>query len=281
MNTNDKIAEPKTGTSMLVRPRYAPGQMLQDDDLTQAVNYTRDLNRLLFRSLLGCGVICGLIVKAETKCGDKLEITIAAGVALDCAGDPLQVTAVQSFLLDPCCKPLPASLCVVIRHRDCNCQPRASACGSDGEGSGATRINDGYELRVIGDCPECGCGCATRVTPPQANPPPVVVLAKNAKQGAAPSIKASATATTPAPAMAPDCQCVDPTNPCYAGHYKAVCSCCTDCEWLTLARVVQTSKAGATPVTWDVDHSVRRLIRPVLMRDVLAEDDVGRIKLPG
>ena len=223
------------------------------------------------------------VVKADTQCGDKLEITIAAGVALDCAGDPLQVTTAQTFLLDPCCKPLPASLCVVIRHRDCNCQPRAPACGSDGEGSGATRINDGYELRVIGDCPECGCGCATGVVTPQPNPQPQAApatAAKNRAAAAAAAVAAAKNASVTATVAPPDCACVDPTNPCYVDHYNAICSCCTDCEWVTLARVLRTSAANVTPVTWDVDHSVRRLIRPVLMRDALAEADVKRIKLP-
>jgi hypothetical protein len=43
----------------LIRPTYSPGLLLEDDDLTAGVSYTRGLTQLLFRSLFGCGVICG------------------------------------------------------------------------------------------------------------------------------------------------------------------------------------------------------------------------------
>ena len=279
MSTNDKIAEPRTGTSGLVRPRYAPGQMLQDDDLTQAVTYTRELNRLLFRSLLGCGVICGLVVSAEEKCG-KVVISIAPGVALDCAGAALALTAAQSFVLDPSCKPLPEppdSICIVIRASDRSCMPRVAGCSCDDD-TGTTRINEGYELRLITNCPDCGCGCDSKATPPAAAPPaqtPTPTLASPPK--AAKKTAANALAATGGNAAAADCACVDPTDPCYADHYAAKCSCCTDCEWVTLARVFHTTLPNATGKTWEVDHSVRRLIRPVLMKDAQAEADVKRI----
>lgn len=279
MSTNDKIAEPRTGTSGLVRPRYAPGQMLQDDDLTQAVTYTRELNRLLFRSLLGCGVICGLVVSVEEKCG-KVVISIAPGVALDCAGAALALTTAQSFVLDPSCKPLPEppdSICVVIRGHDRSCLPRVASCGCDDE-TGTTRINEGYELRLVTNCPDCGCGCDSKATPPaatvplEATAPTAAGTPKAAKKTAA-----NALATTGGGAPAVDCACVDPTDPCYVDHYAAKCSCCVDCEWVTLARVFHTTLPNATVKTWEVDHSVRRLIRPVLMRDAQAEADVKRI----
>jgi len=277
MSTNDKIAEPRTGTSGLVRPRYAPGQMLQDDDLTQAVTYTRELNRLLFRSLLGCGVICGLVVSVEEKCG-KVIISIAPGVALDCAGAALALTAAQSFVLDPSCKPLPEppdSICVVIRGHDRSCLPRVAGCGCDDD-TGTTRINEGYELRLVTNCPDCGCGCDSKATPAAAAPPAETPTAagtpKAAKKTAANSL---ATAGGGTPVV--DCACVDPTDPCYADHYAAKCSCCIDCEWVTLARVFHTTLPNATVKTWEVDHSVRRLIRPVLMKDAQAEADVKRI----
>jgi hypothetical protein len=277
MSTNDKIAEPRTGTSGLVRPRYAPGQMLQDDDLTQAVTYTRELNRLLLRSLLGCGVICGLVVSVEEKCG-KVVISIAPGVALDCAGSALALTAAQSFVLDPSCKPLPEppdSICVVIRGHDRSCLPRVASCGCDDD-TGTTRINEGYELRLVTNCPDCGCGCDSKATPPAAAPPAETPTTpgtpKAAKKTAANSL---ATAGGGTPAV--DCACVDPADPCYADHYAAKCSCCVDCEWVTLARVFHTTLPNATVKTWEVDHSVRRLIRPVLMKDAQAEADVKRI----
>ncbi len=282
MSTNDKIAEPRTGTSALVRPRYAPGQMLQDDDLTQAVTYARELNRLLFRSLLGCGVICGLIVSVEEKCG-KVVITIAPGVGLDCVGDAVQLAAPQSFVLDPSCMPpLPESMCVVMRHHERSCLPRAASCAQDDEaGNAATRISEGYELRLLSDCPDCGCGCVSKVPATTTVPTGTAAAAATVtpKAGKKATLNAAATAGTGSATVTAtvDCACVDPTDPCYADHYLAKCSCCSDCEWLTLARVFHTTLPNATAKTWEVDHSVRRLIRPVLMRDVQAEADLKHI----
>src|SRR3954470_3565801 len=81
----------KTVAGLLERPRYSPGLILQDADLTSAVDYTRELSRLLFRSLFGCGVVCGLRVTVDTDC--DLEVTVAPGLALDGCGDPVQLTS--------------------------------------------------------------------------------------------------------------------------------------------------------------------------------------------
>ena len=74
----------QTVAAILERPRYSPGLILEDSDLTAAVDYTRGLSRLLFRNLFGCGVICGLTVKIDTDCG--LNVTVSPGLALDGCG---------------------------------------------------------------------------------------------------------------------------------------------------------------------------------------------------
>src|SRR5580765_1349712 len=102
MNANAKIVEPATGRSGLVRPRFSPGLLLRDDDLRQGVEYTRDLSRLLFRSLFGCGVICGLVVERKVECG-KLIVTVNDGIGLTCLGDPVQVPKPVSLTIDPTC----------------------------------------------------------------------------------------------------------------------------------------------------------------------------------
>jgi hypothetical protein len=74
----------------LVRPRYSPGLILEDSDLTAAVEHGRDLSRLLFRTLFGCGVVCGLRVGVETK--PELAVSVAPGLALNGCGDPIQLS---------------------------------------------------------------------------------------------------------------------------------------------------------------------------------------------
>jgi hypothetical protein len=291
MNAREKITEPVQGTSSLVRPRYTPGLLLQDEDLTQAVDYTRDLSRLLFRSFFGCGVICGLKVDAAEKCG-KIHITVDPGIALDCLGDPVQIKSVQTITIDPTCgKPPPESMCVVVRRREKSCAPRTAACAGDDDeqSSAATRIVDGFELRVLSECPECGCGCLPCETaeppapPAEAPPPPPEIMLIESVAGYQPNadvvgapLKASADATAAsAQAMIKregrDCGCADPTDPCYADHYAGKCACCCESDWVSLARVFFGTKNGKNEPEWQVDHSVRRFIRPVLVQDPLVD----------
>ena len=73
MSTTDTSRQPlaqKEGRGSLVRPRFTPGLLLLDEDLTAEVDYTRELSRLLFRNLSGCGVVCGLTVEATEVVGE-------------------------------------------------------------------------------------------------------------------------------------------------------------------------------------------------------------------
>src|SRR5262245_46922574 len=94
------------GASTLVRPKFEPGMLLQHEDLNRLTTYTRELSRLLFRSLFGCGVICGLRVTSDNKCG-KATITVASGIALNCSGDPIYVPKDQPVAINENCDPDP------------------------------------------------------------------------------------------------------------------------------------------------------------------------------
>lgn len=248
MNKNSNVVVAKPGTSKLARPKFAAGMLLQDDDLDSLSTYTRDLSRLLFRSLFGCGVICGLVVKPEHKCG-KVCITVGEGVALDCAGDPIHVPSDQTFTLDPECDPnLTSPLWVVLCATTKCCAPRTSTCSSDDDEpqSVCTRERDGFEIRVLSKRPECYCGCE-----PQ--------------EGAYPERNT--------------CRCVDPEQQlCYAAHYAGKCGChceddCGECvdNCVVLARLERSGDGN--DVKWAVDHRVRRFIRPGMIIDPQPEED--------
>jgi hypothetical protein len=248
MSAKSQVIGQLKGTSGLMRPRFAPGQLLRDDDLTQGVNYTRELSRLLFKTLLGCGVMCGLIVKWKYQC-DKLNILIADGVALDCHGDPIQVPAPQTVTIDFHCtgQEVPPFLYILLRGCGKCCAPRDAVCGSgDGDGtSQCTREVDGFEIRVVGERPKCVCGC------PEPNDDESHLLRTH-------------------------CRCADPSPDwCYGAHYQGLCGCncanCSDCdcEWILLARL-EYNENSEQPA-WKVDHRVRRFIRPVLMSDPQVE----------
>lgn len=268
MNKSNVTIPGIKGTSKLVRPRFGPGMLLQHEDLELLNSYTRDLSRLLFGSLFGCGVICGLVVKTGDKCG-KVQVTVEAGVALACSGDPIHVPTDQSFPLSDDCPPdLDSPLWVVLCAYSKCCAPRPSLCESDDDEtkSECTRERDGFEIRVLSERPTCVCGCPEPeppTEPPPSTPPP---------QGTEPVADPVFRANAQAPSRI-DCKCVDPTLECYVAHYAGLCGCncddCSDCDCkcILLARL---DREGDTD-RWLVDHSVRRFIRPVLMRDPQVE----------
>jgi hypothetical protein len=272
MNKSNNIPGIK-GTSKLVRPRFGPGMLLQHEDLELLNTYTRDLSRLLFGSLFGCGVICGLVVKVDPKCG-KFYITVGAGVALACSGDPIHVPTDQSFPLSEDCPPdIDGPLWVVLCAYSKCCAPRPSLCESDDDEtkSECTREREGFEIRVMPQRPTCVCGCPEPTAPNPNEPPPTATPTPSAGTGSGAGSR-TGTGTTTTFAAQPgriDCQCVDPDSPCYAAHYDGLCGCncddCNDCDCkcILLARL---DREGDTD-RWLIDHSVRRFIRPVLIRD--------------
>src|SRR5437870_2668103 len=119
-----KMPEAKKGFSSLIEPLYAPGHVLMDDDLTAGTVFTRSLSRLLFRSIFGCGVICGYRVTPKLEC-ERLKITVEAGVALDCHGDPVELKSEQALCVGEACgEKIPDQLWVLIRGKQHACAPR-------------------------------------------------------------------------------------------------------------------------------------------------------------
>lgn len=157
-------------TGDLERPRYSPGLILQDSDLTAAVDYTRELSRLLFRSLFGCGVVCGLTVGVESD--SELEVTVAPGLALDGCGDPVQLAAPVTIRLGRRDGVLPErasdrtgpthkNLWVVLRGAEKLCAPRELVCDSDelDDLRQPTRIRASAEVSILFERPQCLCAC--------------------------------------------------------------------------------------------------------------------------
>jgi hypothetical protein len=252
MNKTNNGIKPLVGTSKLVRAKFGPGMLLQHEDLELLNTYTRDLSRLMFKSFFGCGVICGLVVTADTKCD---RITVGAGVALSCSGDPIWLPGDVTFDMNESCDSNPRKdYWVKLCGKISNCGPRTATCSSDEDETTYewTRERLGYEISLVEQRPDgCGCGCPDPQTEKETRIGP----------------------DTP-------CKCVDPSQPkdpdpeqpykrCYENHYAGECEsgcgdcgdCACDCVWL--AKVKWDEKESK----WLVDHRPRRFIRPVLMRD--------------
>ncbi|HZR83908.1 MAG TPA: hypothetical protein VFD92_22625 [Candidatus Binatia bacterium] len=260
-NKNPVVARDSFPSDLKV-PLFAAGQMLRHDDLAALADYTRDVTRVVLRSLFGCGVVCGLCVHVEVKCG-KLTVTVEPGVALDCQGDVIHVAKTATVSVDPDCEayPLPDCLFVLLRGYRKSCAPRPVACSTDEDevASTCTREQYWYEIQVRRELPECVCSC----------------LAPKSDQTSA----GDATSTRAEPASdatKKSSKCGDPWAGCYGDHELGKCTCgcpsCTSCtcEWILLAGLYQTSEKDRP---WRTKHRVRRFVRPRLLDDRGCDDD--------
>src|SRR6185503_10680184 len=256
-NTNDKVGLHK-GTSTLERARFGPGMLLRHDDLEKLNTYTRDLSRLLFQSFFGCGVVCGLVVSAKSVCG-KLRVNVTSGLALACSGDPVYVPDEADFLTGEKLEADVTTLWVVLCGTKKCCAPRVTTCSYDDDEmtSDCTREKDTYEIRVSRTRPECGCGCPEQPQNQNAN----------------------AATGVPGKVEEGDCKCVKPYLPvptCYDSHYDGDCGCncgkCAGCDCYCIV-LVKLNKPDKEDSPWKTDHSVRRFIRPILMRDPQVEKE--------
>src|ERR1700741_2931007 len=150
------------GQADLTRPKFSPGLLLEDEDLTASVDYTRDLNRLLFRSLFGCGVICGLEVELKADCNKDekdgvaraMKVLVKPGIGLDCMGNVVHVpTAVTIPFAPKCGQYFPKELWVTACYAETYCRPRDISCGCDGAPNleaqfTKTRIRAGFEINI-------------------------------------------------------------------------------------------------------------------------------------
>jgi hypothetical protein len=161
MSTTTTLPVMAKGTSGLVRPLFKPGLLLEDEDLTAIVDYSSTMTRLLFSSLFGCGIVCGLKISARATCkGQKLEITIGKGLGLDCAGNPIHVTSVQTLTYDPECESFPGRIWITACYTTDYCRPRNAACSDDDDPQAVkTRMREGFELHLHSAVPEHACSC--------------------------------------------------------------------------------------------------------------------------
>lgn len=264
---------PAVNMGVLERPRYSPGLILEDSDLTAAVDYTRELNRLMFRSLFGCGVICGLDVHVKVDC--DLVVTVKPGLALDGCGDPLQLTGQATIALgkragvlvdygskDP---PRHADFWVIACNKEKACAPRSLVCDCDDLDCGTqpTRIRSGVAISVVFEPPQCACGCGLFARKPL--PATLDRLAENLlhpvqsylKDETAPSSGRGCDECHDAhnhdPACAPDCGCGTACS----------CGCCVLLAW------VHWFPNEPEPRWVPLHAGVRRFVRPAMICDPL------------
>lgn len=277
-----KLSQTKVGA--LERPRYAPGLILEDSDLTAAVDYTRELNRLLFRSLFGCGVVCGLTVEAEEDCG--LGLVVAPGLALDGCGDPLHLREPVRFKLDERDgvprrgDPRARDFWVIACAGEKSCRPRSVVCDEDDlqELQQATRTRSTVDISVTARPPSCVCGCASYdpageiegAESDDARGRALDVYARKLLPASGGEVGPYDCCSDPFgcqgphrsdPGCASDCGCGDP----------CACGCCVLLAWVHWFPMEGDDESTRG---WGVLHNgVRRFVRPSLLPDPLAGVD--------
>ena len=242
-------AHRQTIVSVLERPRYSPGLILEDSDLTAAVVYTQQLSRLLFSNLFGCGVICGLNVDAKHDCDH--EVTVNPGLALDGCGDPIQVVRPVKIKLDPVkavrdTKPQP--FWVLLCGGEKLCAPRTLVCDADDfDGvTQPTRMRSTATVSISFDRQICACAI-------------VKTLDETARGPAVASSGAPAETKPVGDECAPDCGC----------DSACACGCC-----VVLAKVTGTQNDRTGKIDWKVRHNgVRRFVQPKLEDDPRPDRD--------
>ena len=271
----------------LTRPRYSPGLILEDKDLTAAVDYTRQLNQLLFGSLFGCGVVCGLTLKVDGECG--LKITVAPGLALDGCGTPLHLTNPAVFSFDkrygtPATAaerqqgPKVRDFWILACAGEKLCEPRSLVCDEDSLDGAvqATRFRSAVDVRLSCEPPGCTCGCALPDKDWPTDTRDLDTLAWRLLDGKT---------------------CDDPDQyPCNAADEARVgcvddcgcsgacgCGCCVLLGWVHWldGRTIKGNdgKPVEIPAGWVVLHDrVRRFIRPKLLADPMCGTDAAQLR---
>lgn len=250
------------GVGTIERPLYTPGLLLEDEDLTSGVDYTRRLTQLLFSSFFGCGVVCGLKVRAEAVCGGrKLSVKIAKGLGLDCFGNPIEVPSPIELTYDPDCGAFPDSIWVVACYTERECAPRELSSCDGGDDSANTRNKAGYEVKLYGSQPDHACSCEK----------PVPNTTGNGHDCRCPP-GSHATATPTAERAATAASAVDAAelvDDCYADHVNGVCSCGCGSNCIVIGRIKLTMQPDSNNIIQNIDEAgidapVRR-IRPMLV----------------
>jgi hypothetical protein len=261
MNKTNLTIATKDGVSKLTKPKFGPGMLLRAEDLDLLKDYTTELSRLMFRSLFGCGVVCGLVVKVYEDCG-MVIVEVGSGLAIACSGYPIYVPKDVTFPLHDDCDDVTVDeeVWVMLCSKEKCCGPRTSMCASDEDDSPTecTREKDWWEIKVVSGPPDCVCSCIEPEVKDQPNPQ---------QTGQTLIVRQTSSLSTTGNEI--DCWCADPTSDCYKDHYNGVCGChcgdCSDCECKCVL-LAYAQRQGDTD-TWKVEHKVRRFVRPVLMRD--------------
>jgi hypothetical protein len=146
----------------LERPRFFAGQVINETDLNDQINYVLAKQRLQNRYLHGTGTVCGL----EVVCNEcKGFVTVRSGYAISPCGEDILVCQDQPFDVASAIK-----ACCTVRKSTTNCDPYRPSTDA-----GCTGLEERWcvtikyletqtqavtPLRNPRKASKCGCGCS-------------------------------------------------------------------------------------------------------------------------
>ena len=151
--------------------KFSHGMIVNETDLTAAMNYPVQLMQAVNRANYGCGVICGFMFEPDPDlCGAKkpcencdttgrsgmaypgFRLKITRGTAIDCHGMPLELCEPAYVDIEPkqCgCSDTNAVICIAARRVSGGEAPRGDCCDDTGGQSDCTRLRDHLELKAF------------------------------------------------------------------------------------------------------------------------------------
>lgn len=168
-------------TGLLERPRYFPRQLITPTEMTLEQTYFRDKLRRHNRLLHGWGVVCGALVCPITNTNglEPWKVVVTSGYILGPYGDEIVIDSERVVdlrtsgltgmtgepgreFVDPWCSEVfverrEGSVYVAVKYKEVMARPvrvQPVGCGCDDTQCEYSRWQDGYEIRVLDECPD-------------------------------------------------------------------------------------------------------------------------------
>jgi hypothetical protein len=183
MKTNTICQDTPCDRGVAELPRFYARQLITADDLTLEQQYFRNKLRAHNRLLHGWGVVCGATVcRIPDQNGgyEPWKVVVRPGYILGPFGDEILIDRPRVFdirtagvigrpddpgtdMVDPWCSqvyrtdPLTGDLYVAVKYKESQSRPvrvQPAGCGCDDNSCEYSRLQDGYEISIIDDCPE-------------------------------------------------------------------------------------------------------------------------------
>lgn len=168
-------------TGLLERPRYFPRQLITPTEMTLEQTYFRDKLRRHNRLLHGWGVVCGAVVCPITNTNglEPWKVLVRPGYILGPYGDEIVIDSERVVdlrtsgltgmtgepgreFVDPWCSDVfderrKGPVYVAVKYKEVMTRPvrvQPAGCGCDDTQCEYSRWQDGYEIRVLEECPD-------------------------------------------------------------------------------------------------------------------------------